>query len=73
MDERASVVLAEELGRSTYGGLAITVLVHSEMAAVHVLNAGSDAQKARWLPGVVDGSVIAAVAITEPEIGRAHV
>ena len=69
MDERASVVLAEELGRSTYGGLAITVLVHSEMAAVHVLNAGSDAQKARWLPGVVDGSVIAAVAITEPAAG----
>lgn len=69
MDERASVVLAEELGRSTYGGFAITVLDHTDMASVHIANSGSDAQKARWMPGIVDGSAITAVAITEPAAG----
>lgn len=69
MDTRATAVLAEELGRSTYSGFAITVLVHTDMASVHLFNAGSDAQKARWMPGIVSGEVITAVAITEPDAG----
>ena len=39
MDTLGSVVLAEELGRSTFGGVAITVLVHTDMASVHIVNA----------------------------------
>src|SRR5438874_9039799 len=50
MDTLGSIVLAEELGRSTFGGTAITVLVHTDMASVHLANAGSLAQKARWMP-----------------------
>ena len=33
MDTLGSIVLAEELGRSTFGGAAITVLVHTDMAS----------------------------------------
>ncbi|MEZ5817795.1 MAG: acyl-CoA dehydrogenase family protein [Hyphomicrobiaceae bacterium] len=69
MDELASVVLGEELGRSTYGGFAITVLDHTDMASVHIANNGTEAQKARWMPGVIDGTAITAVAITEPGAG----
>ena len=69
MDTLATIVLAEELGRSTFSGVAITALVHTDMASVHLFNTGSDAQKARWAPGVIDGSVITAVAITEPDAG----
>jgi acyl-CoA dehydrogenase len=69
MDTLASVVLAEELGRSTFGGVSITVLVHTDMASVHVCNAGSDAQKAKWMPRIVAGEAITAVAVTEPEAG----
>lgn len=69
MDTLATVVLAEELGRSTYAGVAVTVLVHTDMASVHVFSAGSQAQRARWMPGIIDGSVITAVAITEPDAG----
>lgn len=69
MDTLGSVVLAEELGRSTYGGVAITVLVHTDMASVHVFNAGSDAQKTRWMPGIIAGETITAVAVTEPDAG----
>jgi acyl-CoA dehydrogenase len=32
LDTLANAVLAEELGRSTYGGFAVTVLVHTDMA-----------------------------------------
>lgn len=69
MDELATVVLAEELGRSTYGGFAITALVHTDMASVHLNNAGDPEQKARWMPKVVAGEAIVAVAITEPDAG----
>src|SRR5215217_358848 len=50
MDALGTVVLAEELGRSGYGGVAITALVHTDMASVHVFNGGSEAQRARWMP-----------------------
>jgi acyl-CoA dehydrogenase len=69
MDALGSVVLAEELGRSTFGGFAITVLVHTDMASVHIANAGSAAQKARHMPDIVAGKKITAVAVTEPDAG----
>jgi acyl-CoA dehydrogenase len=69
MDTLGSVVLAEELGRSTFGGTAITVLVHTDMASVHIANAGSDEQKAKWMPDIVAGKAICAVAVTEPDAG----
>jgi acyl-CoA dehydrogenase len=49
MDALASVVLAEELGRSTYGGVAITVLVHTDMASVHIYNSGTQAMRDRFV------------------------
>jgi len=69
LDTVASALLAEELGRSTYGGFAITVLVHTDMASPHLLNAGSPEQLARWLPSIVAGECITAVAVTEPDAG----
>jgi acyl-CoA dehydrogenase len=69
MDTMGSVVLAEELGRSTFSGVAITALVHTDMASVHVFNAGSAAQKSRWMRKVVAGEAICAVAVTEPDAG----
>ncbi len=69
MDTLATIVLAEELGRSTFSGVAITVLVHTDMASVHLFNAGTPAQKERWLPAIISGEVITAVAVTEPDAG----
>lgn len=69
MDTLATVVLAEELGRSTYSGVAITALVHTDMASIHVFNAGSQAQHERWMPDIVAGKKICAVAVTEPDAG----
>jgi acyl-CoA dehydrogenase len=69
MDAFGSVVLAEELGRCTFGGTSITVLVHTDMASVHLANAGSPAQKAKWMPEIIAGRAITAVAVTEPDAG----
>ncbi len=69
MNTLGSVVLAEELGRSTFSGVAITVLVHTDMASVHIFNTGSKAQKDRFMPDIVAGKKIVAVAVTEPGAG----
>lgn len=69
MDTLATVVLAEELGRSTFSGVAITALVHTDMASVHIANAGSKAQKDKYLPAIIAGEKIVAVAVTEPDAG----
>ncbi|CAM5771320.1 acyl-CoA dehydrogenase family protein [Bosea minatitlanensis] len=69
MDTLATVVLAEELGRSTFSGVAITALVHTDMASVHIANAGSKAQKDKYLPDIIAGEKIVAVAVTEPDAG----
>jgi acyl-CoA dehydrogenase len=65
----ASVVFAEELGRSTSGGFAITVLVHTDLASPYVTNFGSDAMRDRWLPKFATGALITAIAVTEPDAG----
>ena len=65
----STVILAEELGRSTYGGFAVTVLVHTDMATPHLVHAGGAAQLARYLPDLVAGRKIAAVAMTEADAG----
>ena len=69
LDARATALLAEELGRSTFGGFAITVLVHTDMASPHLANAGSEAQIKRFLPAIISGEAITAVAVTEPDAG----
>ncbi len=69
METLATVVLAEELGRSTFSGVAITVLVHTDMASVHLFNGGSQALKDRFMPDVIAGKRIVAVGVTEPGAG----
>ena len=69
LDVMSSVVLAEEVGRSTFGGFSATVLVHTDMASPHLENAGTPEQKARWMPSITSGEMITAVAVTEPGAG----
>ncbi|HEY7824390.1 MAG TPA: acyl-CoA dehydrogenase family protein, partial [Acidimicrobiia bacterium] len=69
MGHVATVALAEELGRGTSGGFAITVLVHTDLASPYVTNFGSEEQKERWLPRFASGEEITAIAVTEPDAG----
>jgi acyl-CoA dehydrogenase len=65
----ASAVLAEELGRSTFGGFAITAIAHVDLAMRYLLGGGNAEQKARWLPGLMAGTSVGALAVTEPDAG----
>ena len=69
LDTMASVVLAEELGRCTFGGFSADLLVHTDMASPHLANVGTPEQMARWMPGITSGKSICAVAVTEPGAG----
>lgn len=69
VDAVTNYVFAEALSQSTYGGFVVTVLVHTDMASPHLVHAGSDEQKRRWLPGIVRGDVLTAVAVTEADAG----
>lgn len=69
MDTLATAVLAEELGRSSFGGFAVTVLVHTDMASPHLFHAGTPEQQARYLPDIIAGRKICAVAMTEADAG----
>jgi acyl-CoA dehydrogenase len=68
-DALANLVFAEALSQSTFGGFIITVLVHTDMASPHLHHAGTEAQKVRYMPAVIRGETITAVAITEPGAG----
>lgn len=46
----ASMVFAEELGRSTFGGFTASVLVHTDMSSPHITIRGTAEQKRRYLP-----------------------
>jgi acyl-CoA dehydrogenase len=68
-DAMTATVFQEALSRSTFGGFVITVLVHTDMASPHLVNAGSAVQKQRYLPRVIAGELVTAVAVTEADAG----
>jgi acyl-CoA dehydrogenase len=69
MDVFAMIVLAEELGRSTFGGVSVTVMVHTAMSSPHLVYAGSEAQIRKYLPDILSGESICAIAVSEPAAG----
>jgi acyl-CoA dehydrogenase len=68
-DFLSSVVLGEEMARCRSGGVAFSVLVHTDMSSPWLTRYGSEAQKHRYLPGIVSGETVCALAITEPGAG----
>jgi acyl-CoA dehydrogenase len=62
-----NVVVVEELARA--GITAPGFAVHSDMVATYVASFGTDEQRRRWLPGMVTGEYIGALALTEPDAG----
>jgi alkylation response protein AidB-like acyl-CoA dehydrogenase len=43
--------------------------LHDDVAIPYIQDLGTDEQRQRWLPGMADGSLIGAVAMTEPGTG----
>ncbi len=50
-------------GDANWGWSAHNIVLHYTLAY------GTEAQQQRWMPGLVDGSLVAAIAMTEPDTG----
>jgi len=68
-DFLSSVVLGEEMARCRSGGVAFSVLVHTDMSSPWLTRYGTEAQKRAYLPGIVRGETVCALGITEPGAG----
>lgn len=65
----SSLILSEELGRSTYGGVMASISVHADMSASHLARHGNPALIEQYMPSIINGSKVCAVAVTEPGAG----
>ncbi len=68
-DFLSTVVFAEEMARCRSGGVAFSVLVHTDMSSPWLTRYGTEAQKRKYLPGIVGGETVCALGITEPGAG----
>jgi alkylation response protein AidB-like acyl-CoA dehydrogenase len=66
LDFSFNAIVAEELA---YMGSAAGFTLQSDIVADYLVHYGSEEQKRRYLPGMVDGSTISAIAMTEPGAG----
>lgn len=69
LGQLSTVVLAEELGKSGFGGLSATVLVHTDMASPHLAHVGTPDQLDKHMSEIISGRKITAVAVTESDAG----
>jgi alkylation response protein AidB-like acyl-CoA dehydrogenase len=60
-------MIMEEVARADMA-MAVTLSVHV-LSQLPVATWGSDAQRARWLPAMLDGKALGAFALTEPQAG----
>ena len=64
----SAIVILEEIARHD-GGLALGISAHNGLAVKHILVAGSEEQRRRFLPPLVSGQQMAAWCLTEPGAG----
>jgi (2S)-methylsuccinyl-CoA dehydrogenase len=64
----AMVVATEELSRASLG-IGGSLITRPEILARALVNGGTEAQKAHWLPLLASAEVMPAVAVTEPDFG----
>ena len=62
-----AAVIIEELARVNATGVGFSL--HSEVVAPYLHAYANDWQKQRWLPGMVLGQTVGAIAMTEPDVG----
>ena len=68
-DFRYNLIMSEEIQRAGVVGSGVGITLHNDVCLPYFLELTDDDQKQRWLPGIVSGELITAVAMTEPGIG----
>ncbi len=68
-DFRFNQIISEELQYSSFAGGGLGLTLHNDICLPYYLNLANEEQKQRWLPGIISGELITAIAMTEPAIG----
>jgi alkylation response protein AidB-like acyl-CoA dehydrogenase len=68
-DFRFNAVMLDELAKGSFGALSAGLSMHNDICVPYFLAYASEEQKRRWLPGLVSGELLAAIAMTEPGAG----
>jgi alkylation response protein AidB-like acyl-CoA dehydrogenase len=68
-DFKYNAIVGEEIAYAGYAGPLSDFSVHSDVCAGYLLHFGSAQQKTRWLPRMVTGETVCAIAMTEPGTG----
>jgi L-prolyl-PCP dehydrogenase len=69
-DALTCAIALEALGYGCHdGGLVFSISAHLLACVLPIMTHGDEAQKHRYLPGLVDGTLVGMHAITEPESG----
>ena len=66
-DFRFEQIIIEENMR--HGDIGFYINLHNDLVAPYIAKLGTEEQKDRWMPGIVSGDKILAVAMTEPSTG----
>lgn len=64
-----SQMIVQETAQAGFTSLAVGIGGQSELVSPYIQNIGSEAQKKYWLPKMVSGEVITAIAMTEANAG----
>jgi alkylation response protein AidB-like acyl-CoA dehydrogenase len=68
-DFRLNLVIGEEAQRAGVGSFGLGITLHNDICLPYFLSYCDEQQRERWLPGIVSGELITAIAMTEPGIG----
>src|SRR6185437_14343185 len=68
-DFRLNMVIGEECQRAGVGSFGLGITLHNDICLPYFLTYCNAEQRERWLPGIVSGELITAIAMTEPGIG----
>ncbi len=68
-DFRYNLVLTEELHDAGLNAAGLGITLHNDICLPYFLRYCTEEQRRRWLPGIAAGTLITAVAMTEPGMG----
>jgi alkylation response protein AidB-like acyl-CoA dehydrogenase len=68
-DFRFNQIFAEEVSYAGAIGSGLGMILHNDVCLPYFDACGNEEQRHRWLPGIVAGELITAIAMTEPGVG----
>jgi alkylation response protein AidB-like acyl-CoA dehydrogenase len=68
-DFRFNQAMDEQIAAAGIGGAGLGLSLHNDICLPYFLSYSNEEQKQRWLPGIVFGELITAIAMTEPGAG----